>query len=149
MKEISCGLDLAGVGTGAVLGEIVRITQEDLPVVDYPGNLAGPIEARIAAEISSDGDGTWPPVVLVFENGDPTLPIIVGFVRRSMCSVSTLDGSRRAKRLVFNAEEEVLLRCGKSSVFLRRDGKIVIKGREIVSRAAGANKVQGATVRLN
>jgi hypothetical protein len=150
MTETSSVVDFIGVATSAMaLGHIVRITPEDIPVVDYYGNPTGPLEARIATDPPAECSGNWPPVLLAFENGDPTLPVIVGFVRRTMKAGPRQWESRRVRKLVLGAEEEILLRCGKSSVLLRRDGKIVIKGGDILSRASGTNKVQGGTIRLN
>jgi hypothetical protein len=50
---------------------------------------------------------------------------------------------------VFDAKDEIQLRCGKSSVTLRKDGKIEIKGTQIVSRASGVNRIKGASVAIN
>jgi hypothetical protein len=147
-KAILDPLDL-GATAFAVVGRIVRITSEGVPVVDFPGNAAGVIEARIAAEPPGEPSGQWPPVLLVFENGDPSLPIVIGFVREKITAKPAPEEKRRVRKLVFDAEEEVVLQCGKSSVLLRRDGKILIKGGNIVSRASGTNKVQGGVVRLN
>jgi Domain of unknown function (DUF6484) len=130
---------------GVVVASIMGITPEDIPIVDYPGNPAGPMEARVATDLPSCHPDDWPPVLLAFENGDPLLPIVVGLVRRSVKPKPAAP----VRKLLFDAEEEVLLQCGKSSILLRRDGKIVIKGGNIVSRASGTNKVQGGAVRLN
>ncbi len=132
-----------------VVGTLVRITAEGAVFVDYPGNEAGPVEARLAAELPAVSGPGWTPVVLLFENGNPGLPIVVGFVRSAAEVAAAGQKRRRARKLVVQAEEEVLLECGKSSVLLRRDGKIILKGCDIVSRASRSNKVQGATVRLN
>jgi uncharacterized protein involved in type VI secretion and phage assembly len=48
-----------------------------------------------------------------------------------------------------DAKQELVLRCGEASVTLRADGRIVIKGMEIVSRARGTHKVKGASVLIN
>ena|SRR3974377_178929 len=143
MSQIDNLANLPGLAV-LILGRIVRSSPDDMPMVDYPGNPAGPLLARIATEMPSAPIETWPPVLLAFENGDPRLPIIIGFVRKKINRER-----RRVPKLVFEAEDEVLLQCGKSSVLLRRDGKIIIKGGDIVSRASGSNKVRGATVRLN
>jgi len=51
--------------------------------------------------------------------------------------------------MVFNAEKEIELCCGKSSLIMKKDGRIVIKGIQLVSRASGVNKIKGAAVRIN
>ena len=41
------------------------------------------------------------------------------------------------------------VRCGESSLTMKRDGKIVVKGRTIVSRASRVNKIKGGSVAIN
>ena len=56
-----------------------------------------------------------------------------------------LDG----KRVTIEAEQEVLLKCGQGSIQIRSDGRIIIKGTEILSRASGRQRIRGASVNLN
>jgi hypothetical protein len=150
MSENNYATDFVIASTAtAVTGQIVSISEEGVPFVDYPGNPCGAMEAQVAVESIVKDGGPWPSVLLIFENGDPTRPIIAGLVRRTIAVESRSRGTRPIRQLLLDAEEEVLLRCGKSSLLLRRDGKIVLKGVRIVSRASGVNKVQGATVQLN
>ena len=58
---------------------------------------------------------------------------------------AVLDG----RRVVLEAHDEIVLRCGESSISLRKDGKVVIRGRELVSRAAEINKIKGGAVHIN
>ena len=150
------------VGNSCV-GKIIQITAEGQAVVDYPGNPQGPIMARsvmvTSAKIDNDCyEGNQ--VLLFFENGNPALPIIVGIVRNTVyssapCEEATfsaekpLDVMLDGKKIVFDAKEEIVLRCGKSSVTLKKDGKIVIKGTQITSRSSGTNKIKGASVSIN
>ncbi|MEM7056551.1 MAG: hypothetical protein AAF557_03110 [Pseudomonadota bacterium] len=55
----------------------------------------------------------------------------------------------KIKRKVVEADSELVLRCGKSSVTLCADGRVTIKGKQLLSRAEGQNRVQGASVLLN
>jgi hypothetical protein len=50
---------------------------------------------------------------------------------------------------MFEATEEISITCGKSSITLRKDGRVVIKGTDLVSRAARTNKIRGAAVKIN
>jgi hypothetical protein len=145
------------------VGKITEITKEGRPRVDYPGNKLGPIEARSIIELPAtllDGRLDDIPVLLLFEGGDPSLPIIVGIIRDTVASpdrqaaISSPTGPMRdvsldGKKLLFEAQEEIVLRCGKGTMTLRKDGKILVKGTEIVSRASGANKIKGASVLIN
>lgn len=53
------------------------------------------------------------------------------------------------ERILFEARKEIVLQCGKGSITLRADGKVVIKGTDLVSRSKGMNKIKGAAVRIN
>jgi hypothetical protein len=53
------------------------------------------------------------------------------------------------KTLVIEAQHELVLRCGKSSLTLTREGKIIVKGVKIVSRASQRNSIKGAQIDLN
>lgn len=51
--------------------------------------------------------------------------------------------------LKFYAKAKIELRCGKSSLTMDREGKVIIKGAQLVSRASGVNKIKGAAVKIN
>lgn len=51
--------------------------------------------------------------------------------------------------LVLDANKSVTLQCGEGSITLRGDGKVLIQGKDIVSRAEVTNRVQGAAVAFN
>jgi hypothetical protein len=147
------------------VGQVLEVTAQGHGLVDFPGNEMGPLRARSIVRVPPGQDPTCLEnlsVLLAFESGDATLPIILGFVRDTLCAPpapaaamlslppgrpqeGTVDGAR----IVFDAKEEIVLRCGKSSLTLRKDGKVVVKGAEIVSRATGANKIKGAAVKIN
>lgn len=93
--------------------------------------------------------------VVLFEKGNPRLPIIVGMIR-SACDraaddaptarpIATADGERFA----ITAEREIVLRCGDASITLTRAGKVLIRGNYILSQAAGYNRIKGAAIDIN
>ena len=99
-------------------------------------------------------------VLLAFDSGEPDRPVIVGLVRDTLQpdavrpEVSLDLGKNRdvvvdGRRLVFEAKQEILLRCGKSSILLRRDGKVLIRGAHLVSRSSGPNRIKGGSISLN
>jgi hypothetical protein len=136
------------------VGRIIRITTEGRVWVDFPGNAMGPAQARSIVDISQNRGEFDDPVLLLFEGGDPTLPIIVGIVRDTLrkslpAAAYPGDAVLDGKRITLVAQHEILLRCGKSSILLRKDGKIVVKGAQIVSRSSGPHKIRGASVNIN
>ena len=53
------------------------------------------------------------------------------------------------KKIVIEADDEIHLQCGKSSILMDKQGKIIIRGTYLVSRSSGMNKIKGAAVGIN
>ncbi|HTV24731.1 MAG TPA: hypothetical protein VMG12_38830 [Polyangiaceae bacterium] len=53
------------------------------------------------------------------------------------------------KRLRIRAEDEIVFECGKASVTLRRNGKVVIRGTHVETSSEGTNRIKGGQVRIN
>lgn len=53
------------------------------------------------------------------------------------------------KKILIEGQEEVVLKCGESSITLTKAGKIVIRGKYLLSRAAGINRILGGAVQVN
>lgn len=50
---------------------------------------------------------------------------------------------------VIEARNSLTLRCGKSSITLHANGKIVLRGEYILSDAEGINRIAGGQIELN
>ena len=120
--------------------------------VDFPGNPSGPVAAKLAvtdlslAEILSDPPG--PELLLVFENNDLARPVIIGTVRDRL-PADGIEIHIRGRRFSVETEEDVELRCGDAKLRISRDGKIVVLGKDVVSRARRRNTIKGGTVNIN
>lgn len=57
--------------------------------------------------------------------------------------------SRIAEQLVVEAKKNMTLKCGDSSITLREDGKILIKGKDLLSYAKRLNRIKGGAVAIN
>jgi hypothetical protein len=53
------------------------------------------------------------------------------------------------KRVVLEGQEEVVLKCGEASITLTRNGKVVIRGKYLLSRSSGLNRILGGSVQVN
>jgi hypothetical protein len=137
---------------GAQTGQLVSIDADGQAFVDFPGNPSGPIAARLAisdlgmAELLDEPEA--PEVLLVFEDNDRARPIIVGRVRERLPSAG-IEIHLRGRRFTVETDEEVELRCGDAKLRITRDGKVVVLGNDVVSRARRGNRIKGGTVNIN
>lgn len=100
-------------------------------------------------------------VLVVFQDGDRSKPIIVGLmeepleslVKMNAAATETPERKRElridGKRVVIEADDEIELKCGQGSITIRKDGKIVVKGTNVLSHATGPNRIRGGSVSLN
>lgn len=131
-------------------------------LVNIPGRAR--TSARLVAGLDRDllveGAQRGREVLVVFAEGDAGSPIIVALMDEPLAGLLDLDPrtdkpeaqreiSIDGKRVVIEAEHEVVLKCGKSSITLRQDGKIVIKGTDVLSRSSGMNRIKGGAVGIN
>lgn len=56
-----------------------------------------------------------------------------------------LDG----KTVSLEAQDEIVLKCGRSSLTLRRNGEVVLRGVRVLSRASQTQRIRGASVQIN
>jgi hypothetical protein len=126
------------------LAHIVGI-ENDLVTVDGGGREA--TLARTAIPLRNLQD---PVVLLSFEDGSS---VIVGqvfsFVPVEGEGGEGADVLLKGTRVLIEADEALVLKAGSSELTLDARGKVVTTGDQIVSRARGANKVQGGSVQLN
>jgi len=134
---------------GVVIGILLDVPQAGSPVVAFPGcpSETG-IAARTTTALSRDDLGAQ--VALMFEAGDPNQPLVIGRIQHlpetpQPLNIAHLDG----ERLELSAEREIVLRCGKASITLTREGKVLIRGAYLSSRSSGANRIKGGSVQIN
>ena len=53
------------------------------------------------------------------------------------------------KTITIEAFDEIILKCGPGAIYLTKEGKIILKGIEIISRAKNNNKIKGSEVEVN
>ena len=142
-------------------------TPEQL-LVDYPGNERGPLAALSVLALEPRAleyaVATAQPALLMFEQGNPQRPIVVGLVQPTSAGANPLrtlliaDKPRRpatreahidGKHLVLEGYEQVTLKCGEASITLHKNGKLRLKGAYIESDSAGVNRIKGGTVKIN
>lgn len=130
---------------GVVIGLLLAFA-DGAPCVVFPGNPNdGAIRARSLARLTADDLGHE--VALLFEDGDPTRPLVMGRIvdpARALTATAPPDPSH-----VITATERIEFRVGKSSIVMEKDGHITIRGTYLVSHASAANRIRGGSVNLN
>ena len=150
--------------SGIRIGKITDITDQGIVYVDFAGNTLGPQPSRFAGSMESKlrkiFEAADHKVLLIFEGDDPKFPIIIDTISDAMIGepekapvALQMDGADNVfidgKRFTFDAKEQIVLRCGKSSITLTRAGKVLIKGAYLLHRSSGVNRIRGASVHIN
>jgi hypothetical protein len=136
-----------------VLGKIIAVDDAGTVGVQLEGTPHSR-PARLGVALSTEellaAARTGRPAVLAFENGDPTLPIIVGLMQPArQGGTKEIHAEVDGRRVRIVAEDEIVLECGNASITLRRNGRVVIRGDYVESYSEGTNRIKGGQVRIN
>ncbi|MFP2928408.1 DUF6484 domain-containing protein [Pyxidicoccus sp. 3LG] len=139
--------------------------REGHALVDYPGNSRGPLAARLVAALDPEtlarAITERQEVVLLFSGGDPVQPLVMGLLQSTTPTPmleAILDETLAresqqvevdGRRVLIEGREEVVLRCGKASLTLRRDGQVVLKGVNVRTEADELQRIRGGKVQIN
>jgi hypothetical protein len=145
------GHDRLSTGSLAI-GRLVALA-DGVPLVTFSGQ---PGTAAVSARSVVDlyGSHIGRDVVLGFEGGDIARPIVLGVMHgghewpfeNKPASVEVVgDG----QRLIVTARDQLVLRCGKASITLTKEGKVLIDGAYISSNSSGVVRLRGGSVQLN
>lgn len=155
-----------------IIGSLVGINAQGQPLVEYPESpVSQPLPAMSTLGITQQHIGRQ--VALLFANGNPQSPVIMGIIHSplhalienyevSLTAVATtattavtqsnnaienvtIDG----KRVVIDGKDEIVLKCGEASITLTKAGKIIIRGKYLLNRAEGVNRIMGGSVQVN
>ncbi|MEM1043032.1 MAG: DUF6484 domain-containing protein [Bacteroidota bacterium] len=150
---------------GVCIGTLVSAEPGAGLRVVYPGHGWDPVAARSTVAVTPSAVGQQ--VVLAFEQSDPQRPVVLGVLQtapvhepppqapvpQEHAAVLPAGANRQVRvdgrTVCIEAERELVLQCGKSSILLRASGEVVVKGLKIVSRARRTNKIKGGNVLIN
>jgi hypothetical protein len=131
---------------------LVAFVDPSTPMV-VCGAADGPaLQARTTIDLSPDHIGSE--VLLMFERGDMTRPIVIGRLREPTAwptkeAPPQVDVDADGKRLTLAVKEQLVLRCGQASITLTAAGKVLIQGTYVSSRSSGVNRIKGGSVQIN
>jgi len=144
--------------TSPVVGRVIDAPQDGYLMVQC-GN-AQPLRARMVSDLA-DKPGEQllgQEVVLLFENNDPEKAIAIASLQPIGDFASALEAAGREKQVharvdgetvLIKAEKKLELRVGKASIVIDENGKITIRGANLLSRSTGPIRIKGGHVEIN
>ncbi|SRR6266852_5262885 len=160
---------------GVLIGTLAAWDDAGNPLVDYPNNPSECfLPARTIVPLNQANLGRE--VALMLVDGNPRQPLIIGLLQPPQTpaargsagpNVAAVRGSPDpahgsteglhppiaaevdGERLVFTADQEIVLKCGEASLTLTKAGKILIRGTYVLSRSSGVNRIKGGSVQIN
>jgi len=154
LNSVKVGTAVPSTGrvfSGAVVGELIGLDPDSrVPFVLYPGQPgSAALTARSIIDLHKGHIGRQ--VLLMVDASADGAPIIMGLLREEDVSSQPapvgieVDGDR----LFVSAERQIVLRCGKASITLTREGKVLIYGTYLSCHSSGVNRIKGGSVEIN
>ena len=156
-----------------VIGTLVELNNFGEPCVKFEG-VSKSLKSISTISITKEHVGKQ--VALLFANGELEKPVIMGLIHNPFTEMlENYDQSQLLKtettndtkdlslesnlkiddvlidgqRITFEAKEQIVLRCGESSITLTKAGKILIRGKYLLNRSTGVNRIMGGSVQVN
>ena len=149
----------ARVGAEAFTGHLTGIDDEGRLLFRAEGSMDEPIAVAIGVPVA---DGALVKAArqqsraMVVRTGDtPARWVLVGLVRERLSTQAVtarpgqLEVAMDGETLRLTAERDIVLKCGEASLTLRKDGKIVLSGTNVLTASRGPNRIKGASIALN
>ena len=161
-----------------IIGVFVGLNKHGKPLVNFAYNVSNRAITAITSVVLNQKQ-TNRQVALMFEEGDIKKPIIMGVIHNQLDDIlenyefteleneneinteiaadknkdklpsKTEDAFLDGKRVVLEGKEEIVLKCGEASITLTKAGKILIRGKYLLNRSSGVNRIMGGSVQVN
>jgi hypothetical protein len=86
-------------------------------------------------------------VVVLLPAGEDERGVVLGRIGPPRAAAAASE--EVPDELVLEASKNLVLKCGDGSITIREDGKILIKGKDLVSHAKRVNRIRGGSVAIN
>jgi hypothetical protein len=140
--------------SSVIIGRLVALVDGVTPLVTFPRPLE-PVAVAARSIIDLHAGHISRDVVLSFDNGDFTKPIVMGVLRGAdgwpaeQQRPTNVEVEADDQRLIVTAKDQLVLRCGQASITLTRAGKILIKGTYVSNDSSGVVRLRGGSIQLN
>jgi hypothetical protein len=148
MAEVTRVLDVAAAAAaGTRLGRVAALLDEAILVACEPE------AAIVACDLLEPAVGGTRPlaegdmVLVVVPEGGGGRGVVLGRVLRPDARSAAEDGP--PEEILLEARKGLTLKVGEGSITLREDGKVLIRGRDLVSHARRTNRIRGGSVSIN
>jgi len=152
-------MDLAPAA-GAHVGRIVGYERPGWVFVQFVGYETR--EAKLVAGLNRErlnkAADSGQEALIVFEGGDPDRPIVVGLMESAEVDLAKTEPDTKqplmeavvdGETVKIEGPKKIVLRCGKGSITITKDGKIMVRGTDLLSRSSGPNRIKGGSVQIN
>lgn len=148
--------DVVQINHGCKVGALIGFAETGEPLVQLTDEKTTSIvRARTTQQLTDEHVGKE--VTLIFENGDIQKPVVVGVIQKleqtpkngKAQEQNPVDIKIDGEKLMFTAQKEIVLKCGKASITLTRAGKVLIRGTYLLNRSSGVNRIKGGSVQIN
>lgn len=141
---------------GLMVGTVTGFTEEGQALALFEGE-SDPVPALCAASLTRtvvEGAVKQATPGLFLCSDTLSSPLLLDFISfvpaaEPVDHVHPPDLPMARARLELQAKEAIELRCGDACIALEQDGRVVIRGNEILSRARGQHRIRGACIKLN
>lgn len=149
-----------------IIGTLVSIDDNGQAQVDFPQNpTSKPLTAMSTSVLTQQQVSRQ--VALLFNQGDLSKPIVMGLIHSPLQamleSFTTNENSGvelagdlnmddvtvEGGKVTFEAQNEMVFKCGESSITLTKAGKVLIRGKYLLNRSSGVNRIMGGSVQVN
>jgi len=150
-----------------IIGTLVAINGDGQALVDFAQNPSDSAIQAIATTVVTQQQVNRQ-VALLFNQGDLNKPVIMGFIHSPLqdmldnyepqyetekveltADLNIDDVKIEGKKVTFEAQEEMVFKCGESSITLTKSGKIMLRGKYLLNRSSGVNRILGGSVQIN
>jgi hypothetical protein len=122
--------------------------------VDFDGNPTSPVRARLSGmppRVQPAAVDAAQEVVLLVDPRPGRPPVLLGVLAPLGLdgNLAGVEARVDGQRIEIEGRDEIVLRCGEASITLRRNGRVVIRGVQVETRASGVNRIKGGSVAIN